>query len=134
MLENQKLKFKRQAGTSLIEVVICMFILGVLLVFYTAALNTVAESRKLRNENFAYHVANQQMEDLRATAFASLPASGTITNSLLSQIPSGAGSFTVTNYPSYSGMKEIVVTVTWNDGLARQIVLKTLAGNGGINP
>jgi len=125
---------KKQQGTSVIEVVVSLFMVSVLLVFYVSALGTVAMSRKLRNENYAYHVANTQMETLRATAFASLPSSGTISNSLLSLLPSGAGSFTVGNYPGYNNMKEIVVTVTWNDGLSRSVVLKTLSGNGGINP
>ena len=119
---------------SLIEVVISMFMIAVLFVFYTAALNTVALSKKLRFENLAYHVANKQMEVLRDTAFSSLPSSGTISDSQLSQIPSGAGSYTISSYPGYGGMKEIVVTVIWNDGIAKSVVLRTLAGSGGINP
>ncbi len=108
--------------------------LSVLLVFYISALNTVALTRKLRYENLAYHAANKQMEVLRDTAYASLPASGTISDPMLAQIPSGAGSFTVSNYPGYGGMKELVVTVTWNVGVAKSVVLRTLAGSGGINP
>jgi Tfp pilus assembly protein PilV len=125
---------RKQKGTGLIEVIVCMFMVAVLLVLYASALSTVATTRKLRYENLAYHTATKQMETLRNTAYASLPSSGTISDSLLSQIPSGAGSFTVTSYPGYSNIKEIVVTVTWNDGLAKQVVLKTLAGTGGINP
>jgi len=123
-----------QSGVSLIEVIISMFMLSVLLVFYISALNTVALTRKLRYENLAYHAANKQMEVLRDTAYASLPASGTISDPMLAQIPSGAGSFTVSNYPGYGGMKELVVTVTWNVGVAKSVVLRTLAGSGGINP
>ena len=119
----------------MIEVVIAMFILVALLGFYAAALNLVALSRKQRSENLAYHVANKQMESLRATPYASLPASGSISDPLLNQIPSGAGNFVVTNdYSGYAGMKELIVTVTWNDGIPKSVVLKTLAGNGGINP
>ena len=123
-----------QSGMSLIEVVISMFMIGVLLVFYAAALNTVALSRKTRNEDLVYHVANKQMEDLRNTPFSSLAASGSISDSQLSQIPSGSGNYTVSDYPGFTGMKEMVVTVNWNDGIARQVVLKSLAGNGGLNP
>ncbi len=126
---------KKQAGMSLIEVVICLFILFVLLASYAAALNTVALTRLQRYENLAYHIANKQMETLRGTPLASLPASGSIVDSLLSQIPSGAGSYTVSNYVGYSNVKEIVVTVTWTTKNGnKQVVLKTLAGVGGINP
>ena len=119
---------------SLVEVVVSLFVLLVLVVFYASALNSVAQTRKLRNENVAYHIANKEMEILRDTAFASLPASGSIVDTMLSQIPSSNGSFTTANYQSYTGIKELVVTVSWNDGIARSVVLKTLAGNGGINP
>ena len=125
---------KSESGMSLIEVVISMFVLVTLLAFYTSALSTVAGSRKQRYEDLAYHVASKEMESLRATPYASLPPSGTISDSMLSQIPSGAGNFTVANYTGFNGMKEIIVTVTWTDGIAKSVILKTLAGTGGINP
>lgn len=124
----------KQQGLSLIEVVISMAMIVVLFVLYMAAQNTVVHTKKLRYENLAYHAANKKMEELRATAFTSLPSSGTVSDSMLSQIPSGAGSFTVADHAGYSGLKEIVVTVTWNDGIAKSVVLRTLAGSGGINP
>ena len=122
------------SGMSLIEVVISMFLISVLLVFYVAALNTVALSRKQRYADIAYHVANKEMEILRSTSYASLPASSTFSDSQLAAIPSGAANYTISNYSGFAGMKEMVVTVVWNDGSARQVVLKTLAGSGGINP
>jgi prepilin-type N-terminal cleavage/methylation domain-containing protein len=132
---NYKFKIKNsQSGVTLIEVVISMFLLSVLLSAYIAALNTVALSRKQRYADIAYHVANKQMETLRITPYASLPPSGTISDSLLTQIPSGSGSFTVSDYPGFAGMKEIVVTVNWNDGKGKSMAIKTLATNGGINP
>ncbi|MBI4363660.1 MAG: prepilin-type N-terminal cleavage/methylation domain-containing protein [Candidatus Doudnabacteria bacterium] len=123
-----------QKGMSLIEVIVSMFMLAVLLTLYAGALNTVAQTKKLKYENLAYHAASKKMEELRATTFASLPPSGTISDPMLSQIPSGSGSFTVFDYGPYSGIKEIIVTVSWNDGKAKSVVLKTLAGSGGINP
>jgi len=125
---------RRQAGLSLIEVVISMFMLSVLLVFYASALNLVALSRRMRNENLAYHVANKQMETLRDTPLAALAASGSINDPMLTQLHSGTGNFTVADYPGFTGMKEMVVTVSWNDGANKSVVLKTLAGSGGINP
>lgn len=116
------------------EVVISMAMILVLFILYIAAQNTTIHTRKLRYENLAYHAANKKMEELRATAFNSLPVSGAISDSMLGQIPSGAGSFTVNDYAGFSGLKEVIVTVTWNDGISKQVVLKTLAGSGGINP
>lgn len=124
----------RQSGMSLIEVIVTMFMISVLLVLYISALNIVATTKKLRFEDMAYHVASKQMEELRGMTLSSLPGSGTIIDAMLSQIPSGAGSYTVSNYPGFAGVKEMVVTVTWNDGQAKNYVLRTLAGTGGINP
>ena len=124
----------RQSGISLMEVIISMVMIAVLFILYTSAMNTVAHTRKLRYENLAYHVANKKMEELRNTAVASLPSSGSISDSMLTSIPSGEGSFTVADYAGFSGLKEIVVTVTWNDGVSKQFQIKTLAGDGGINP
>jgi Tfp pilus assembly protein PilV len=128
------MKQNRQQGTSLVEVILCMFMLTVLLVLYASALNTVALTRKLRYENLAYHIANKQMETLRNTGYDSLPASGNIVDAQLAQIPAGAGTFTTAAYPGYGGVKQIIVTVTWTDPSAKQVELRTLAGTGGINP
>jgi len=124
----------KQSGFSLIEVAISFFILMVMVVLYGSALNLVGMSKKLRNENYAYHIAGKQMENLRAIVYESLPPSGSIVDPLLAELPSGAGSYTVIDYPGYAGLKEITVTVTWNDGVAKEIEVKTLAGTGGINP
>jgi hypothetical protein len=106
----------------------------VLLIVYASALQVSTITKKLRYENLAYHVANKQMETLRSTSFDSLPASGSISDSMLSQIPQGAGSFTISDSGTYSGLKELTVTVTWNDGIAKQVDIYSLAGSGGINP
>ncbi|OGE74333.1 MAG: hypothetical protein A3I07_02685 [Candidatus Doudnabacteria bacterium RIFCSPLOWO2_02_FULL_42_9] len=124
----------RQKGTSLVEVILVMFVLFVLVIFYASALNTVALTRKLRYENLAYHVANKQMETLRNTTFDTLPAGGVVVDPMLAQIPSGSGDFTVVDYPGFAGIKEITITVNWNDGVNKQIILRTLAGLEGINP
>ncbi|OGE82787.1 MAG: hypothetical protein A3B10_03900 [Candidatus Doudnabacteria bacterium RIFCSPLOWO2_01_FULL_44_21] len=134
MKKGKKL-LREQKGLSLVEVVVSMGVLVALFALYAVALNTTTLTKKLRYQNVAYHVANKKIEELRGVAFVSLPPSGTISDSLLSQIPAGSGSFTVVDYSEFSGLKEITVTVTWNEGaIAKQVLVKTLAGSGGINP
>jgi Tfp pilus assembly protein PilV len=130
MVKNQA----KQKGLSIIEVIISMGMLLALFVLYATAINTTVATKSLRFQNYAYHVANKQMELLRGTALAALPSSGTISDDMLSEIPSGAGNFTVSNHATFTGVKEIIVTVTWVDrGMTKQVQLKTLAGSGGIN-
>ena len=121
-------------GFSLIEVVISMFIILVLFDLCVMEINALKISQKQRYEDVAYHIVTKQMEGLRSINFASLPSSGTISDTQLTQIPLGAGNYTVNDYSGYAGMKELVVTVTWNDGVSKSVVMKTLAGIGGVNP
>ena len=131
---HQKSKCQRsEQGFSLIEIIVSLFLILVLFSLCLFEVSTLNISRKQRYENIAYHVANKQMEDLRATPFLSLPSSGTISDPQLSQIPSGAGSYTVADYAGYSGMKKIIVTVTWNDGNSNSVAMQTLATAGLIN-
>jgi hypothetical protein len=111
-----------------------MFLIVVLFILYLAAANTVAVIKKVKYEDIAYHIASKQIEYLRKIPYNSLPASASFSDSQLSKIPSGAGNFTVTNHATLSGVKELTVTVTWNDGIPKQVVFKTLSGKGGINP
>lgn len=118
---------------TLIEIIIVMGLVSILftLVFLEAQMLTI--SRGQRYEDIAYHVANKKMEELRSADFSSLPSSGTISDPQLSSIPSGAGSFTITNYQSYTGMKQLTVTVTWSNNGSKSVTLNTLAGDGGLN-
>jgi type II secretory pathway pseudopilin PulG len=130
-------KFQRkQGGMSLIEVIVSMFIIFVLFLLYVAALNTTVLIKENNNEDIAYHIANKQMETLRETPYTSLvnTAGTAIPDTLLNKIPSGSGTYTIDDFSSMTGIKEFTVTVIWNDGTSRNIVLKSLSGNGGLNP
>jgi hypothetical protein len=127
---------KPSEGMSLIEVAVSIFLIFVLFLTYVAALNTVALVKKNNLADLAYHVANKQMESLRQIPFNSLSntTNAPISDSMLSKIPSGAGSYTISDYSSMTGVKEIVITINWNDGTAKSVVVRSLAGLGGINP
>jgi prepilin-type N-terminal cleavage/methylation domain-containing protein len=127
-------KKNKQSGMTLIEVLVSIFMVGALIVLYSAAFNVLIFTKRMRNENVAYHIASKQMEEIRSTTYASLPASNSFNDPLLAQLPSGTANFTVINYVGYNGVKEVVVTVGWNDGRARTTQLRSLFGTGGINP
>ena len=126
-------KITKQEGFSLVEIIMSMFIISVLFILAIIVASVLPIITKQSNENIAYHIAVKQMEELRATDFDSLPASGTITDPLLDDIPEGSGSFSVSDYPGHDGVKEIIVTINWDDGILQSAVVKTLAVNGGIN-
>lgn len=125
----------QQKGFTLIEIIVTISV--VLVAFGLCALEFTALqiSRKQRYEDIAYQIATREMEDLRGTPFASLPANGTTSfaDSSLSQIPSGADSLVIADYPGYTGVKQITVTVSWLDGTTKSVVLQTLAQANGLN-
>jgi len=129
-----ELKIKsKQSGMSLVEVIVSMFLILILFSLLIMEFGALSISKGQKYENIAYHVANKQMETLRSTPFSSLPSSGAISDTLLNEIPSGSGSFSVTDHPDYDGLKEMVVTVTWSNGGSKSVVLKTISGSGGLN-
>ena len=126
---------KKEIGFTLIEVIISIAIILVLFSLVLMELNTLGIGRSQQYESVAYHIANKQMESLRAITFQDLPDSGNISDPNLAQIPSGSGNFTISDYSGYTGIKEIIVTVNWTvNNVVKSVVIKTLAGSGGINP
>ncbi len=106
------LKIKQQ-GYSLLEIPISLFIIGLVLVIYHAASNTVILNVNAKHQELAQRIAVSKMEDLRSGSYTSLPASGTFTHSYLSQLPSSTARIDVTNFNSDT--KQVVVTVTWKE-------------------
>jgi prepilin-type N-terminal cleavage/methylation domain-containing protein len=128
----QKVKL-RQKGFSLIEVVISIFIIGVVLVIYSVSSNSVVLNRNSKRQELALRIATSKIEELRNTAYASLPSTGSFANSLLSNLPNGQASITVSSYNATT--KQVIVTVTWsepNNPNTRQVELTTLINQGGL--
>ncbi len=126
---------QRQRGSSLIEMIVVILIVLILFDLAILEAQSLILVRKQQYEDIAYHIANKEMESLRATSFDSLTnSSGSISDTQLNLIPSGSGTFTIADYSGYSDLKQLIVTVTWNDGSSKSVTLNTLALKGGLNP
>lgn len=128
----QKIK-SNQKGFSLIEVIISIFIIGVVLVIYVVSSNSIVLNRNSKRQELALRIASSKIEELRNTAYASLPSTGSFSHSLLTNLPSGAANLTVSSYNATT--KQVVVTVTWaepNNPNTRQVELTTLINQGGL--
>jgi hypothetical protein len=129
----EKKQIVQPNGYSMIDVVISLFVIGVVLMIYAAASNTVVLNRNAKHQDLALRIANSQLEDLRHTAYNSLPASGSFTHALLGSLPSSAASMTITDYNQST--KQLVVTVTWQEpgnSNTRTVTLSTLKTRGGL--
>ena len=100
-----------QSGLSIIETVITLFIVGVALLIYAAASNNILLNSNAQHVNIAQRVALNELETLRAGGYASVPASGSFSDSLLTKLPSSSATITTSDYNAST--KQIVVTVSW---------------------
>jgi prepilin-type N-terminal cleavage/methylation domain-containing protein len=127
-----KNSLKKEAGFSIVEVVIALFILGIVMLVYASASNTLVLNRIAKHQQLAYRIAASELESLRSGGYGSLPASGSFSDSLLSNLPSGVGSLAVSTYDPKT--KQVVVTVTWTESSrpSQAVVLTTLVAEGGL--
>lgn len=118
----------------MVEVMISLAIVLLTLVVFGVAVNTVSLMRLSRDQNVAYHIAAKKVEELRHTSFASLPASGALSDSGLSNLASSTIALSMQNYQSSAEIKQATVTVSWVQGGGdRNVSLTTLIYDGGLN-
>lgn len=121
-------------GFTLIEVVVSIFIIGIIFVASAMLLHGVQSSRVTRNEDLALKIAGNEIEMLRAGGYATLPPSGSpFTDSSLASLASSTATVTTADYDAKT--KRVAVTVSWveSDGATHAISLSTLvAAVGGL--
>lgn len=121
------------AGFTLIEVLITIFVVGVLVALYGVGVMTTSLTREAAHQDIALHAASQQLESLRMGGYAALPASGSFSNTQITQLPSGSGAMTVSALNAKT--KQVVVTVSWQEGSrgSRSVSLSTyITETGGL--
>ena len=111
----------------LIEIIISLLIIGVVLVLYQAALNSVFLSRNTKDSEIGLRVASHKIEELRAAGYSNLPASGAFTDPQLNSVPNSSASLSVSDLNART--KEVSVTVQWrepNSNADHAVTLSTL--------
>ncbi len=101
-------------GFTLIEVLVSILILGAMLVFYTSSFSATKLTRDAQRKDVALRVIEQKLEELRALTYAGLPASGTFSDPLLTSLPNGIASTTISTYNA--AIKKATVGVSWIEG------------------
>jgi prepilin-type N-terminal cleavage/methylation domain-containing protein len=98
-------------GFTLLEMVFSIAIVAVILVMLGALVQTLPLIALAKNKDLALKIARNEIESLRAGGYGNLPSSGSFSNSLLSSLPSGTGTRTITVYNAET--KEVLVSVSW---------------------
>lgn len=114
-------------GFSLLEVLVTIFIAGLILLIYGASSNILFLSRSAKDQEIALRVANNKIEELRAVGYDALPASGGFSDSQLNLLQGSFATMTITDFNADT--KQIIVTVQWQEpgsSVLRTISLPTL--------
>ena len=102
---------RRHRGFTLIEVIVSIFILGIVIVLSGAVIGTIQTTRDEVNENIAMRIASTNLDALRATGYANVVASSTLYDTQLTKLPSATASSTISDYNAKT--KQVTVGVSW---------------------
>lgn len=125
--------YLERRGFALIEVIISIFVIGMMVVVSASLLRGVQVSRLTLDKSIALSVVQNKVEALRAAGYAALPEGGPFTDSALVALASSTGTITVTAYGSTT--KRVDVSVSWleQDATPQSITLTTLIAQiGGL--
>lgn len=124
----------RNKGFTLLEVITTIFIVGLVLVLYQAALGKAKLIQYAKNQEIALRVANNKIEELRAGGYDALPLSGSFSDSQLDSLSSSTASMAITDYNA--NIKQVLITIEWQEptgSALKNISLTTLvAKTGGL--
>jgi Tfp pilus assembly protein PilV len=129
----KKSKKTNQNGFSIIEVLITVFLMIITLWIYQITSQSVAVNRGNRFKEIALRIADKKLENIRTTAYGSMPASGSFSDSMMSSLPNGSGTLTVSDLNAKT--KDVKVTVSWTDPstqATKHVDLETYITQGGI--
>lgn len=98
-------------GFSLIEIVVSLFVIGIVILLGSAILRAAPLSRHAKYEGVAASIATDELETVRSLGYDNVPASGAFTDALMSELPQGAGAIAVSDFNLKT--KAVTVTVSW---------------------
>jgi prepilin-type N-terminal cleavage/methylation domain-containing protein len=113
-------------GFSLIEIMVSLGILGSIFVMFAAVSGVAQLSRSAQYGDLALRIAENKLEELRALPYASLPTSGSFTDSRTDGLPNASSSIVLMDHNAST--KHIEVTVSWQapGESTRDVTLRTL--------
>lgn len=120
-------------GFSIIEIIISLFIVGLLFVMYQSSVNVLAINEFSKHREQALRIAHAKIEELRAVPFGSIPVSGSLEDPILDLLPAGSAELSVID--ASGSLKQVTVTVFWQERKAAggsKIELSTLISKNGI--
>lgn len=84
---------------------------GMMLYLFSAAISLQYLIRDSKNRDIALRIASNKVEEYRTLGYASSTSGGAVTDTLLSLLPNGSASSSITTYNAKT--KQITVGVSW---------------------
>lgn len=99
-------------GFSLVEIVVSLFILGIMLLLLHAVIQSSALVKNSKNYGIALSIARDKIESVRAGGYAAVPQNGTFLNTLVSTLPRAATTtLAVSAYNAKT--KQVIISIIW---------------------
>lgn len=134
------LNAKSQRGESLIELLLVIFLLGIIVMLLASLPNAMNLITKSKRMSLAREIVTKQIEDERRIKYIDLAnGSQQISDSRISLLPHGSGTVTVEDCDKNictdsENVKQVTVIVNWQENNKdQQVSLKTFIGKGGLN-
>lgn len=122
-------------GFALFEAVIAAGLLATVMLVFLSIWMVISIGSQSQYLVLAHHVASSRIDELRQTAFESLPVSGAFIDPMLADLPNGSANLVVSNYRGVADMKHIQVVVSWTTRNAvRTHSLETIISRGSTLP
>jgi len=122
-----KIKTKSNSGFSLVEVLVTIFIVGLILVLYQQALGKIRLIGYADDQETALRVANNKIEELRSGGYSALPGSGSFSDSQLNSLSNSSATMAIADFNANT--KRVIITVQWRQSAifpVRTVSLTTL--------
>lgn len=122
-----------RVGFMLIEVLLALLFSATLAALLLVTGSTLTQTYKSNMQSVAARIATTEVENLRKTSYASLPASGSFMDPDLAKLTSSTATLTMSNYQASPDIKQATVKIIWiQNGSPRQVILETLIYKNGI--
>lgn len=100
-------------GFTFIEVIVAIFFVGIALIVLQSIIQSSVLVRTARDQGIALAIVRNELESLRMSGYASLPPSGSFSDSLVSTLPNATTTLIVSDYNAKT--KQVTASVIWQE-------------------
>ncbi len=122
-------------GFSLLELTVTIGVMLALVLLLALLVQNFTLIRIAREQDIALRIVETKLDAVRAAGYAAVPLSGSFSDPLLAELPSGAANLETSDYNAKT--KQVVARVSWqsNPGLpSHEVELTTLVTSVGGLP